>query len=81
MCAEVIPITNECMHLLRTHDDIAARELWLSQRQSRFDEEDMLGKEAWGHALFEMSRGVLDPYHFERSFGPPAILATSRNIH
>jgi hypothetical protein len=53
----------------------------LSQRQSRFDEEDMLGKEAWGHALFEMSRGVLDPYHFERSFGPPAILATSRNIH
>jgi hypothetical protein len=24
---------------------------------------------------------VLDPYHFERTFGPPAILATSRNIH
>ena len=81
VCAEVIPITTELMHLMRKREDIQARELWLSQRQSRFDEEDMLGKEAWGHALYEMSRGVLDPYHFERTFGPPAILASSRNIH
>ena len=40
----------------------------------------MLGKEAWGHALYEVSRGVLDPFHFERSFGPPGLLAVSRNI-
>lgn len=81
VCAEVIPVTTELMHLMRKHEDIQARESWLAMRQAAFDHEDMLGKEAWGHALYEVSRGVLDPYHFERTFGSPGILATSRNIH
>jgi len=39
-----------------------------------------VGKEAWGHALYEVSQGVLDPFHFERNFGPPGLLALSRNL-
>ena len=80
VCAEVIPVTTDLMHLMRKNEDIQAREAWLALRQSPFDHEDMLGKEAWGHALFEISRGVLDPFHFERTFGSPGILATSRNF-
>jgi hypothetical protein len=68
------------MHLMRKREDIQARELWLSQRQSRFDEEDMLGKEAWGHALYDISQGRLDPYHFERTFGAPAVIARTRQL-
>jgi len=45
-----------------------------------FDQEDMLGKEAWGHALFDMSQGRIDPYHFERTFGAPAVIARTRQL-
>ena len=80
VCAEVMPITNDLLRLLRMKDDIRARDEWLSQRNSGFDQPDMLGKEAWGHALYEISQGVLDPFHFERNFGPPGLLALSRNL-
>ncbi len=80
VCAEVIPVTHDLLRLLARKDDMQARDYWLSQRHSGFDEEDMLGKEAWGHALYEVSRGVVDPYHFELAFGPPALLVQSRGL-
>jgi hypothetical protein len=33
----------------------------------------MMGKEAWGHALYDMSQGLIDPYYFEMNFGAPKI--------
>ena len=80
VCAEVMPITNDLLRLLRVKDDIRARDEWLALRNTPFDNEDMVGKEAWGHALYEVSQGVLDPFHFERNFGPPGLLALSRNL-
>ena len=80
VCAEVMPITNDLLRLLRAKDDIRARDEWLALRNTPFDNEDMMGKEAWGHALYEVSQGVLDPFHFERNFGPPGLLALSRNL-
>ena len=76
--AEVIPVTNELLAFLLKKEDMQARDFWRSQRRSQYDEEDMVGKEAWGHALFEVSRGVLDPYHFELAFGPPQLLAPAQ---
>ena len=78
--AEVIPVTTELLELLLKKSDMQARDYWRSQRRSKYDEEDMLGKEAWGHALFEVSRGVLDPYHFELAFGPPQLLAHAQGL-
>lgn len=80
VCAEVIPVTHELLHFLGQKQDIQARDYWLSKRRSAYNEADMFGKEAWGHALYEVSRGVLDPYHFELNFGPPSLLAQSRGI-
>lgn len=80
VCAEVIPVTHDLLHHLRRKDDMGAREHWLSLRHSPYDSEEALGKEAWGHALYEVSRGVLDPYHFELSFGPPSLLVQSRGL-
>jgi general secretion pathway protein E len=50
----------------------------MAQRKEAFDQPGMLGKEAWGHALYEVSQGRLDPFHFERCFGTPALLARAR---
>jgi hypothetical protein len=40
----------------------------------------MVGKEAWGHALYDMSQGRIDPFHFERTFGSPAVIARTRQL-
>lgn len=80
VCAEVIPASNEILALLHQGKDLQARQYWLCQRKSGFESEDMLGKESWGHALFDISQGRVDPYHFERSFGSPALIARSRSM-
>ena len=80
VCAEVLPLDNTLLTLLHQGNDLGARNHWLSLRRSGFDDEDMLGKEAWGHALFDLSQGRLDPYHFERTFGSPSIIARTRQL-
>jgi hypothetical protein len=80
VCAEVLPLDNSLLGLLHQGNDFAARNHWLSLRQAAFDQEDMLGKEAWGHALYDMSQGRIDPYHFERTFGSPAVIARTRQL-
>ena len=80
VCAEVLALDNTMLSLLHHNNDLEARNHWLGLRQVGFDQEDMLGKEAWGHALFDMSQGRIDPYHFERTFGAPAVIARTRQL-
>ena len=81
VCAEVLALDNTILGLLHHGNDLEARSYWLGLRQVGFDHEDMLGKEAWGHALYDMSQGRIDPYHFERTFGTPAVIARTRQLH
>ena len=78
--AEVVSVDPELLQLLRDHQDMKARAYWTSRRTAKFDEPDMTGKEAWGHALYEVAQGRLDPFHFEHCFGLPAFLARSRSL-
>jgi general secretion pathway protein E len=80
VCAEVLALDNTFLQLLHQGDDLGARNHWLGLRQSGFDNEDMVGKEAWGHALYDMSQGRIDPFHFERTFGSPAVIARTRQL-
>jgi type II secretory ATPase GspE/PulE/Tfp pilus assembly ATPase PilB-like protein len=80
VCAEVLALDNTMLSLLHAGKDLDARNHWLGLRQVGFDHEAMLGKEAWGHALFDMSQGRIDPYHFERTFGAPAVIARTRQL-
>ena len=80
VCAEVLALDNTMLNLLHQGDDLGARNHWLGLRQSGFDQEDMMGKEAWGHALYDMSQGRIDPFHFERTFGSPAVIARTRQL-
>ena len=78
VAAEVVPVDPELLNLLRERRDVEARAYWMSRRTDAFDQPGMLGKEAWGHALYEVAQGRLDPFHFERCFGTPTLLARAR---
>jgi general secretion pathway protein E len=78
--AEVVPVDPNLLALLRAGDDLQARTYAMAQRKAGFDEPDMQGKEAWGHALYLVATGQLDPFHFERCFGAPALLARARAL-
>jgi general secretion pathway protein E len=80
VAAEVVPVDPALLGLLRSGRDTEARAYWMGQRQAGFDEPDMRGKEAWGHALYEVARGRLDPFHFEHCFGLPSLLMRSRAL-
>lgn len=80
VAAEVVPPDAELLALLRSGQEMEARAWCMAQRSAPYDEADMRGKEAWGQALFEVSRGRLDPYHFERCFGAPSLLARTRSL-
>lgn len=73
--AEVITPDEDMYLLLNQGKDIEARRVWRSKRKSGFCSPDMLGKEAWGHALYDLSQGLIDPYYFEMNFGSPKIFA------
>ena len=78
VAAEVVPVDPELLRLLRERRDTDARAYWMGKRTDAFDQPGMVGKEAWGHALYELSRGRLDPFYFERCFGTPKLLARAR---
>jgi type II secretory ATPase GspE/PulE/Tfp pilus assembly ATPase PilB-like protein len=71
--AEVITPDDEIYTLLSEAKYIEARRLWRKKRITPYDNPDMMGKEAWGHALYDMSQGLIDPYYFEMNFGAPKI--------
>ena len=71
--AEVLVPDLELLLLLGQGKDIEARRVWRNRRDTAFDNPEMHGKEAWGHALYDMSRGLVDPYYFEMNFGSPNV--------
>ena len=73
--AEVITPDDDMYALLSEAKDIDARRLWRKKRTAPYDNPDMMGKEAWGHALYDMSQGLIDPYYFEMNFGAPKLFA------
>jgi hypothetical protein len=78
--AEVIIPDESLLQLLSAGKDIEARNHWRSQRTARFDEADTLGKEAWGHVLYDMSRGLIDPFYFEKIFGRPHLFKQAARV-
>lgn len=75
--AEVITPDEEMYVMLNEGKDIEARRMWRSKRTAPFDSPDMLGKEAWGHALYDISQGLIDPYYFQMNFGAPKLFAAA----
>lgn len=73
--AEVITPDDEMYTLLSEAKDIEARRIWRKKRTMPYDDPDMIGKEAWGHALYDMSQGLIDPYYFEMNFGAPKLFS------
>ncbi len=75
--AEVIVPDLRMLELLQQRRDLEARRYWRSRRKAPFNDQDMDGKEAWGHVLFDVCQGRVDPFYFERTFGNAAQLANS----
>jgi type II secretory ATPase GspE/PulE/Tfp pilus assembly ATPase PilB-like protein len=73
--AEVIIPDEEMFIMLSQAKDIEARRLWRKKRVAPFNSPDMMGKEAWGHALYDMSQGDIDPFYFQMNFGDPKMFA------
>lgn len=73
--AEVIVPDLRLLDLLRQGRDAQARRHWRRRRKAPFTDADMDGKDAWGHVLYDVACGRVDPFHFERTFGSALMLA------
>ncbi|BEV16241.1 Flp pilus assembly complex ATPase component TadA [Herbaspirillum sp. DW155] len=71
VAAEVITPDNDLLRLLLAGRDLDARDHYYSTRLAPFDAADMRGKAAWGHALYNVAQGLVDPYYFKSIFGHP----------
>lgn len=67
--AEMVFPTLEFLALIRESRDNEAKLMWRKSRTHGFAEDNMQGKTAFEHALFECNRGRIDPYYIEDSFG------------
>ena len=76
VAAEVITPDVHLLQLLAEGHDFEARRYRMSKRKTGFDAPDMAGKDAWGHALYGVSQGTIDPYFFINTFGYPSTFAT-----
>ena len=77
VAAEVIDPDLQLLEFLSNNQDIKAYEYWRNLQNTSFSSPEMLGKPAWGHALYGMSTGMVDPYYFEKIFGSPNKLKVS----
>lgn len=77
VAAEIIQPDLQLLEYLSKGEDLKAFDYWRNLQTSSFSQPDMLGKPSWGHALFEMSLGHIDPYHFQKVFGSPLRLKAS----
>lgn len=68
--AEVLVPDEQVLDLVREGRDIEAERHWRQTRHAPYTSEDMTGKTAFEHALYDMSRGVLDPLVIEETFQP-----------
>ncbi len=72
VAAEVVTPDVHLLQLLAEGHDFEARRYRMGKRKSGFDSPDMTGKDAWGHALYGVSQGTIDPYFFINTFGYPS---------
>lgn len=77
VAAEILQPDLQLLEFLSKGEDLKAFDYWRNLQTSAFNHPDMLGKPSWGHALYEMSLGHIDPYHFEKVFGSPLRLKIS----
>lgn len=77
VAAEIVRPNEQLLRLLLKGENFAAKAHWTGSRRSRFDEPDMQGKEVWQHVLYDISRGDVDPFYFEYTFGPPILFSDS----
>jgi len=75
--AEVIVPDLRLLELLLQRRDLEAKRYWRSRQTAAFTDPDMDGKEAWGHVLYDVAQGRVDPFYFERAFGRASVLAKS----
>ena len=71
VAAEVVTPDLHLLQLMAEGHDFEARRYRMSKRQAAFDQPNMTGKDAWGHALYGVSQGQIDPYFFINTFGYP----------
>jgi general secretion pathway protein E len=71
VAAEVVTPDMHLLQLLSEGHDFEARRYRMAQRQAEFDAPNMTGKDAWGHALYGVTQGAIDPYFFINTFGYP----------
>ncbi len=70
VAAEVIRPDMTLLSFMRDGEDLKAMQYWRQLNKSgEFGDSVMMGKPAWGHSLYDVSRGLLDPYYFEHIFG------------
>ena len=79
VAAEIIQPDLQLLDYLSKGEDLKAFDHWRNLQTSAFTHSEMLGKPSWGHALYQMSLGHIDPYHFEKVFGSPLRLNISLN--
>lgn len=75
--AEIMVPDNRMLEMLTAGRDMEARRHWRARQSESFTSPNMDGKEAWGHVLYDVSEGIVDPYYFERTFGSATLLARS----
>lgn len=73
--AEVLVPSNDLWDLMRHNEDLKARDLWRKQQDQGYDQSQMNGKPSWAHTLYDISRGLVDPYYFEHIYGLASQLA------
>jgi type II secretory ATPase GspE/PulE/Tfp pilus assembly ATPase PilB-like protein len=81
VAAEIIQPDLRMLEFLSKGEDMKAFNHWRNLQTSSFSHPDMLGKPAWAHALYEVSQGHIDPYHFEKVFGSPLLLKINMDDH
>jgi type II secretory ATPase GspE/PulE/Tfp pilus assembly ATPase PilB-like protein len=68
--SEVLTPNRQMLELIRNREWPKLRDEWRSTRRTNFGDEDMTGKTAFEHAIFKMSRGLIDINDIESDFVP-----------
>lgn len=68
--AEVLTPDAQLRGYIANGRDDEAEQYFRKSRKSGFDDPDMTGKTAYEHALYKMSRGIIDPNDIESELGP-----------
>lgn len=68
--AEILSFDKVTRNFIADGRDDKAEEYWRQSRRTAFDDPDMTGKTAFEHALYKISKGMIDPRDLESEFEP-----------